>query len=44
MDHLVCNVCDHRWIARVAKPQKCPKCQHRDWQGRDNRPRPEREE
>ena len=40
MDHLVCNACGHRWIAKVAKPLACPQCNSRIW----DRPRPEREE
>ena len=40
MEHLICTVCGHTWIARTTKPQKCPKCGNRDW----DKPRPEREE
>lgn len=38
MDHLVCNACGHTWIARVAKPRRCPNCTSTTW----DRPRPER--
>ncbi len=28
---LICKRCGHKWIPRVPKPRRCPKCLAYDW-------------
>jgi len=37
---IVCKLCNHAWISRVAKPVQCPYCKRTDY-NKDKKPKEE---
>lgn len=38
LEQLVCEKCGYRWFQRTAsKPVKCPECQSRSWDEKQNK-------
>lgn len=36
MKDCCCGKCNHKWLPRTPKPQKCPKCGTYQWKGGKN--------